>query len=104
LTKTFGVIVLIISVARVAIIFVEEKVRASAPQALEGLRALGGVLFVTIVSLMACVFGMSLMRGKSGFVEYWPLGIVLIFGLLAAYCIRNLWHGWQMYRRMSRGP
>jgi hypothetical protein len=98
LTKVLGAIGVIILTVRVALIFVKGKVLTTAPYAFGGIKNLGTVLLVTVASLMACIFGVSLMVEKSGSIEYWPLVIVLIFGGLGAHGSRYLWREWRMYR------
>jgi hypothetical protein len=100
LTKVLGAIVVIILIIRVAWTIAKKKVQTVAPHAEGGLRNLGAVLVVTAASLGGCIFGVSLMRGQSGSIEYWPLSIVLIFGGLAVYGLRYLWREWRMYRRL----
>ena len=102
LTELAGAIVILLFLARIGIVFVKEKILAVAPGTEEGLRNFSAVLLVTGFSLIACVFGVSLMRPKSGAIEYWPVPIVLVFGGLAGYGTRYLWRVWQVYRRLNR--
>jgi hypothetical protein len=98
LTKILGILLGVIFVARVLILIVKEKVLATAPHANARIRNLGRVMFVTAASLMGCVFGVSILRDKSGVIEYVPLGFALIFGGIAAFGLRYLWREWITYR------
>ena len=102
LTTLLGAILAVILVVRVPWVFVRENVRAISPGAEQGLKSLGGMLFVTMASLGGCVFGVSLMRPRPGVIEYWPLSIVLVFGGLALNGMRYLRREWQMYKRLSK--
>lgn len=101
LTALLGAILAVILVVRVPWVFAKEKVRAISPGAAAGLKSLGGMLLVTLASLGGCVFGVTLMRPRPGVIEYWPLGIVLVFGGLALNGMRYLRREWQMYQRLS---
>jgi hypothetical protein len=100
LTKVLGAIIIFILMVRVALLVVKGKVLTTAPHAYGGIKNLGTVLFVTVASLMACLFGVSLMVEKSGSIAYWPLVIVFIFGGLGAHGSRYLWREWRMYQRL----
>lgn len=102
LTRVLGAIVVLLLAVRVALVFTRERVRAVAPNAEQGLRAVGTVLVVTAFSAMGCAFGVSLMIEKSGTVKLWPLGIVSIFGALGAYGTSYLCRAWKMSRRSNR--
>jgi hypothetical protein len=102
LTKLIGAIGVTVFIVRAALLIVKGKVLAVVPGSQEGLQNLGTILFLTVVSAMGCVFGVFLMRTKSGAIEYWPLIMVLMFVGLGAFCTRYLWREWQVYRRLSR--
>jgi hypothetical protein len=99
LTKILGIIIGVIFIARVLLLVVKEKVLATAPHAYARIQNLGKVMFATAASLMGCAFGASILRDKSGVIEYVPLGIALIFGGMAALGLRYLWREWITYRR-----
>ncbi len=98
LTKLVSAIIIIILMVRAGLLVVKGKVLTTAPQAYGGIKNLLTVLFVTLASLVACIFGISLMVEKAGSIQYWPLLIVLIFGGLGAHGSRYLWREWRMYR------
>jgi len=104
LTGILGAIITLILVIRVPWVVMRERVRAAAPQAEQGLRAVGTLLVVTIFAFMGLVFGVSLMRGRSGSIQFWPLGIVLMFGGLGVYASSGLWRLWKAYRQLSGKP
>ena len=101
LTKVLGTIIVLILVMRVVLLFIRERVRAVVPHAEEGLRALGKVALVAAFSIIGCVFGVTLMINKPGAIQFWPLGIVLVFAGLCAYCTSYIWRVWKMSRRSS---
>lgn len=104
LTRMLGVIIVLLLSIRVALVFTREKVRAVAPKAEEGLRAVGTVSVITAFSLTGCIFGVSLMVDGSGSIQLWPLGIVLIFGALGAYCTSYLRRTWKEFQRLKEKP
>ena len=99
LTKTLAIIVCAILIARVLVSIVKEKVRTETPQAHSGLVNLGKLALLTGASLVGFAFGVFLVIGKAGSIEYWPLGIVLMFGVLTGYCVKHLWSGYKAYRK-----
>jgi hypothetical protein len=102
LTKVLGLIVVVIFIARAVFGIAKAKVLAAAPEAHGGFRNFGTALLLTMASVGGCAFGISLMLDRPGVIEYWPLGIVVVFGGFTALGLGYLLREWQIYRRFRR--
>jgi hypothetical protein len=100
LSKLIGGLGAVFFLGRAAVLFVKLRVLARSPRTEQGLQTLLGMLAIAVASGIACVLGAFLMASHSRPIRYWPLPIVLVFGVLGALSTRYLWREWQMYRRL----
>jgi len=102
LTKVSAVILVVVLSIRVPLLAAKNRMLKAAPNAQEGIRNFGRVLLVTAFSLVGCVFGVSLWIEKAPTTQDpVPIGMLLIFGTLAAFGLRYLWREWRAYQRLS---
>lgn len=82
-------------------------VKTATPQLYEGVKNLGKISALAVMSLAGCGFALFMMYGgKQSYSDYWPLGIAIVFAWVAAFCLRVIWkdwRAWKEYGRLHRG-
>lgn len=97
-----GILAVLFS-TRIAFLMLKNKILAVAPHLYVPIRNLARVSFVTVMSLIGCLFIVAHMKNKSGAVNYRLMFTVVIFGAVALYGLNYMWRVWRTYRRLRGG-